>query len=365
MRILWILSCLTSQVLFAQQDYLHTLDSSKITKPQGILLKQISIRAVSAISHKISWMGANHGLFVQNNNGIQSVVFKQIKGYEKSDFRGVYGFNKHSAVLMSSGTPALILKTDNFGTTWKEVYRNNDSAVFLDAIDFFDQKNGCVIADPIDGKFQLFTSDNGGNSWEKSALNIPAYPGESLFAASNSCMRMLAKNKIVFVSGGTHSRIFEVDIKKGTVKITSVFENETNAEGLFSFIQNKNNIILACGGTYNNVRKKHHNFIQYDGLKNKLDSSMQLPGYYSGIEWSNINQTTWISTGLIGTLIGKGNESYQISNSKMHAVKISRHGNQLFFVGPNANIATIKINNKFYTKIKENNKSLNSALPID
>jgi photosystem II stability/assembly factor-like uncharacterized protein len=61
---------------------------------------------------------------------------------------------------MSSGTPAYIFKTTDGGRSWKEVYKNSDTAYFLDAMDFWDDKRGMhCLGDPINGHFVLLSTN--------------------------------------------------------------------------------------------------------------------------------------------------------------------------------------------------------------
>ena len=45
--------------------------------------------------------------------------------------------------------------------------------MFLDAMDFFDGKNGIVIGDPIDNKIFLAKTMDGGNTWNQLTVNPP------------------------------------------------------------------------------------------------------------------------------------------------------------------------------------------------
>ena len=57
------------------------------------------------------------------------------------------------------------------GKNWKIVYQNSYPDGFLDSIEFWDKKNGIAIGDPINGKFDILLTIDGGNSWNKQTNN--------------------------------------------------------------------------------------------------------------------------------------------------------------------------------------------------
>ena len=84
--------------------------------------------------------------------------------------------------------------------TGKLVYENKTKGMFLDAMEFWNEQSGIVIGDPINGKFFIARTFNGGNTWQ----NIPEknYPvadsGEACFAASGTNIRKFGKRCCLF-----------------------------------------------------------------------------------------------------------------------------------------------------------------------
>src|ERR1700761_2922723 len=115
--------------------------------------KPTSIRGLSVVDDSVAWVSGSRGYVATTRNAGKTWYWQQIKGFEKSDFRSIVAFSAKEAVIMSSGTPALILKTIDGGETWQEKYRNTDTTYFFDALDFDTPKHGLVLGDPIGGKF--------------------------------------------------------------------------------------------------------------------------------------------------------------------------------------------------------------------
>jgi len=126
----------------------------------------ISLRGLSVVNDKVIWASGSDGSIAISTNGGKSFTWKTVKGFEKTDFRDIEAFDKKTAVIMGVGSPAYILRTDDAGNTWKKVYENNDTSMFLDAMEFWNDMSGIVIGDPIEGKFFIGRTFDGGKTWQ-------------------------------------------------------------------------------------------------------------------------------------------------------------------------------------------------------
>ena len=167
--------------------------------------KPTSIRGLSVVDDSVAWLSGSKGAVAVTRNGGKTWDWQQVKGFEKADFRDIEAFSDKEAIIMSSGTPALILKTTDGGANWQVKYKNTDTAYFFDAMDFADKNHGMVLGDPIKGKFLLMETNNGGESWTAVDDAPAALPGEAAFAASGTCLRL--NGLITIVTGGGSSRV--------------------------------------------------------------------------------------------------------------------------------------------------------------
>src|ERR1700761_4185050 len=97
--------------------------------------KPSSIRGLSVVDDSVAWISGSRGYVAITRNGGKDWTWQQVKGFEKADFRDIEAFSEKEAVMMSSGTPALVLKTTDGGANWQVKYRNADTTYFLDAMD--------------------------------------------------------------------------------------------------------------------------------------------------------------------------------------------------------------------------------------
>ncbi len=107
-------------------------------------------------------------------------------------FRDVEAFDARRAVVLAigEGEDSRVYRTDDGGSTWTETFRNPDARAFYDCLTFFDPRHGLAMSDPVDGKFRILSTRDGGRSWTvlPDTGMPPALEGEGGFAASGQCL---------------------------------------------------------------------------------------------------------------------------------------------------------------------------------
>ena len=212
----FFISFLITVSAFAQNASIDTLTSGTKT----------SIRGLSVVTNNVVWVSGSNGWVGRSLNGGKEWKWIQVKGFEKKDFRDIEAFDGATAIIMSVDTPAYILRTVDGGDSWKVVYENKKTGMFLDAMEFWNTEAGIVIGDPIDGKIFIARTFDGGQSWKELPENFKplADKGEACFAASGTNIRPLDRDEAVFITGGTSSHIFIRDQK---IKLPIVQGKET------------------------------------------------------------------------------------------------------------------------------------------
>src|SRR6476661_3663867 len=97
------------------------------------------------------------------------------------------------AERIGNGIMSKVLKTNDGGESWKVVYENRTKGMFLDAMEFWDERSGIVVGDPVNGRFFITRSYDGGNTWhDEPTEKCPrADSGEACFASSGTNIRVL------------------------------------------------------------------------------------------------------------------------------------------------------------------------------
>ncbi|MCK8491527.1 oxidoreductase [Spirosoma sp. RP8] len=216
-----------------------------------------SFRAVSVASPDIAWIGGTKGTFVRTTDGGKTWQTGTVPDAQACDFRDVQAVDEQTAYLMSAGPAekgqARIYKTTNGGQTWSLLYQTQQQGVFFDGIDFWDKQHGIVLSDPIDGKWFILTTDDGGQTWKQvPAGNLPPMqPNEAAFAASGTSLIVQGKRDAWIVSGGgTNGRVFHSKDRGQTWTVTNTPLPAGEATGLFGarFFSEKAGVVV--GGNY-------------------------------------------------------------------------------------------------------------------
>ncbi|MGP3912691.1 WD40/YVTN/BNR-like repeat-containing protein [Nonomuraea sp. 10N515B] len=94
------------------------------------------------------------------------------------------------ALSIGEGTDSRVYRTEGGGQTWTETFRNDEPRAFYDCLAFFDPRHGLAMSDPVDGRFRILATEDGGRSWRVLPSDgMPeALPGEAGFAASGQCL---------------------------------------------------------------------------------------------------------------------------------------------------------------------------------
>ena len=321
---------------------------SSITKAQSILLlqqgKPTSIRGLSVVNDKTAWVSGSSGYIAITNDGGKTWDWQQVKGYEKSEFRDIEAFSNKEAVIMSSGTPALVLKTIDGGKSWKEKYRKIDSAYFFDAMDFDNAQHGYILGDPINNKFLLMETRNAGETWTEVKNAPDALSGEAAFAASGTCLRV-KDGSIKIVSGGKSSRMIALQSGGDTWDYANLPIMHTKAsQGAFSLAIGKNEGIIV-GGDYENDKKIDSVAVIYSLHSHTLFHAPQKSsaGFQSCVEY--ITGDIFLSTGTSGSsiTIDSGKNWTNINETSFNVCGKAKHGKLVLLAGNGGKIALFKM----------------------
>ena len=291
----------------------------------------ISIRGLSVVTNNIIWASGSDGTVGKSTNGGKDWKWIKVKGFEKTDFRDIEAFDGKTALIMSISEPAYILRTADGGDSWKTVYTNNTKGVFLDALEFWDNKKGIVLGDPIDDHFVIIRTANGGKSWQQeSKKSCPASDsGEACFASSGTNIRKLNKQEAVFISGGMKSHLF-IGNKRINLPIV---QGKTSTGANSIAVKNSRTMIVVGGDFTSKDDTTRICAITTDGGKSFTSPEIAPHGYRSCVEY--INKNTWISCGLNGVDFStdNGKKWNWISKESFNVCRKAKKGNAVFFAG--------------------------------
>jgi photosystem II stability/assembly factor-like uncharacterized protein len=304
--------------------------------------KPTSIRGLSVVDDNVAWISGSKGYIAITTDGGKTWDWRQVKGFEKADFRDIEAFSDKEAIIMSSGTPALILKTTDGGTNWNVKYRNTDTAYFLDAMDFSNKQHGYVLGDPINNKFLLLETKDSGETWHPLKKQPAALPGEAAFAASGTCLR-IKKNQFYIVTGGSNSRIISSQLmpSNDTNTLRLPLLHGKNSQGAFSIAFGKT-VTVAVGGDYSNDKITDSVAFYFNQHASGL-SQHPPAGFQSCVEY--ISGEIFLSTGTPGSniTIDGGQTWVKIDDGSYNVCRKAKHGKLVLLAGNDGKIALFKL----------------------
>ena len=307
--------------------------------------KPTSIRGLSVVDDNVAWISGSKGYIATTRDGGKNWDWQQVKGFEHSDFRDIEAFSSKEATIMSSGTPALLLKTTDGGENWQVKYKNTDTAYFFDAMDFETRKHGLVLGDPIGGKFVLMETNDGGETWNPYKNPPAALPGEAAFAASGTCL--LFNGLITIVTGGGSSRLLMSpdNPKKIWIKVQLPLTNGKQSRGAFSIAFSKE-VAIIVGGDYENDKKTDSVAYLLPELytRDYRNSPVKGPlGFQSCVE--NLKSNTFLSTGTPGSNITTdgGKTWTKIDDASYNVCRKAKHGKLVLLAGNGGKIGIFKM----------------------
>ncbi len=306
-----------------------------------------SIRGLSVVDDQVAWASGSNGWFARTTDGGKTWQWKQQAGFDTLDFRDIEAFSDQRALAVSAGSPAVVLLTENGGTSWQVVYRNDSPEIFLDGMDFWDEQTGIIYGDPINGLMQLLKTSDGGRTWTdisgRSDLRLDE--GEASFAASGTNIRTLAGGHVWVATGGKRSRVFH-SADYGETWSSSycpIIQGESST-GPFSLAFLDTLSGVAAGGNYLvDTLRTNTLVLTRDGGRNWISPESGPWGYRSSVEYLRSNFL--VATGTSGTDISLdgGNRWHRISLDGYHVVRKARKGSLVLLAGSKGRISTLRL----------------------
>lgn len=300
----------------------NTLNAQWIKQESGT---DASFRSIHAISKKVVWAGGSKGTVLRTNNAGSTWQVLKVNGAEKLDFRDIYGVSEKVAYIMSAGLAeegaAKVFKTSDGGNTWKVVLEYKDKGVFFDSMDFWNEKEGILIGDPIDDKPFILRTLDAGNTWQRiDKEKLPSVlEGEASFASSGTCVAVQPNGKAWL---NTQSRIFFTPDKGETWNVYRTPFKQGQTAGIFGLHFWNENQGIAVGGDYKNDKEKVENVaITHDAGKTWEFLASAQPDGLKEAGWMLPNKSLLL-VGTSGTsLLAEDEPAWKaIDNESFHTV---------------------------------------------
>jgi len=301
-----------------------------VEQPSGT---RASLRGVSAVSDRVAWASGSAGTVLRTTDGGATWRRDSVPGAGALDFRDVHAVSADVAYVVSAGEAekglARIYQTQNAGRSWTLQYADSTPGMFFDAIAFWDAEHGIAVSDPVDGRFVVVRTDDGGRRWTRvPPAGIPlAQAGEAAFAAGGTCLTVAPDGHAWFGTGGTSgARVYHSADGGRTWSVAAVpVDAGTASSGVFAVAFRDATHGAALGGDYTRAREGERNAaVSTDSGRTWTRASRTAPGYWSGAVYVP-GSTTIVAVGLAGSTYSAddGRTYTMIDTTGFHAVSFA------------------------------------------
>jgi photosystem II stability/assembly factor-like uncharacterized protein len=322
------------------------------------------LRGIHAVGGGVAWASGTNGTVLRTeDSGYMWQSCAMPPGAEKLDFRGIQAWDANTAIVMSSGPGDLsrMYKTTDGCSQWTLVYTNPDKEGFWDALAFSDRRNGFLLGDPVNGRFVLLRTEDGGATWKPIQSADLSAGGQKLgaFAASNSAMALngpvlgpvwapwfgtggpagplMYRGGIDCTMGMAHSDLegclSRWDFQHGKLPMAGA----DASSGVFSLALRNGQHGVAVGGDYAKpIESTGTAAWTADGGKTWTAAEKPPQGYRSAVAW-DADVKVWIAVGTNGSDISydDGKTWSPLDNGNWNALSLP------WVVGPEGRIAKL------------------------
>ena len=308
----------------------------------------VELRGVSVVSPSVAWASGQKGTVLRTTDGGGTWAVATVAGAETLDLRAIAAISARTAFVMSIGDSSRIYRTTDGGHTWSLRFVSTRKGSFLDAIRFWDTRRGIAVSDPVDGRFLVVTTTDGGETWQEAPAEgmPPALPGEGAFAASGSCLAAQGHGHAWFVTGGAAiARVFHsTDYGRHWRAWDSPIRAGAASAGIFSAVFRDGLHGVISGGDYAKAGLGGRNVaITSNGGRSwtLVDSSAAPQGFRSAVEFvPGTRGRELVAVGLNGTdRSHDGGLTWAATDSVAYNA-LQFGGRTGFVVGPKGRIAT-------------------------
>jgi photosystem II stability/assembly factor-like uncharacterized protein len=264
-------------------------------------------RGLSAVNNHVAWVGGSAGEVLRTTDAGRTWQDVSPPGSEGLLFRDVEALSarRASVLAIGEGEASRIYTTNNGGRTWRLAFVNHDPSAFYDCMGFFaGGRYGLALSDPVDGRFRILATSDGGLNWRVLPPTgmPPAIEGEFAFAASGTCLVTCGGRDAWIATGGAAARVLHSSNRGLTWSVSDApIPAAPEGGGVFSLAFRSARVGVMVGGDFTAPENgADASGYTRDGGANWLPGG-DLTGYRSGVDFLSATRATAIAVGPTGS----------------------------------------------------------------
>ena len=267
-------------------------------------------RGLHAVSDRIVWAAGRGGVVARTTDGGTTWTTDTIPGASQLFLVAIRALDRRRAWALGTAftgpSLARIYRTDDGGRTWRLQYENAAPGVFLDGMMFWNPDDGIAFGDPMDGRFFLLVTRNGGSHWSRVApgRSPAAAAGEAAFAASGTAITIRGTREVwIGTGGGARARVLRSADRGASWNVYLTPQPAAQAKGIFGIAFWDKRHGVAVGGDYQDRESSRDNLMLSEdgGATWRTLSSPGLTGVQYGV--ADAGRRTLVSVGPTGSSI--------------------------------------------------------------
>ncbi len=284
------------------------------------------------------WVSGTRGTVGKSVNGGRTWQWLEVPGYKNRDLRDIEAFDENTAVIMAVAEPAHLLKTTDGGRNWQLVFADSTKGMFLDAMHFRDARFGIVVGDPVEGKFFVKGTNDGGATWRVDYPAPAALPGEACFAASGTNIFLSQDGSYRMVTGGKTGRLTGSKTGKPLPLVQGA-----ESTGAFSLAVRGERIAVVGGDFQEDQDTKGNCALSVNGGNTWTIPATPPRGYRSCVIYLDDNRL--LSCGTSGVDISRdgGRHWEPVSGEGFHVATQAKNGRSVYLAGSGGRISWLEM----------------------